>query len=325
MCGISVIIPVYNTEQYLKKCVDSVLGQMFQKFEIILVEDGSADQAGQICDDYEKQDERIRVIHQKNCGLALSRRNGLEAAKGKYVMFLDSDDWIDSEMLWALYETAERTGADVVCSQLRRVAETGDPIGEKPVFSEIICNDRKDMVYHLHVTRYINTSAVTKLIRRPLLETVEFPGNLAIGEEHDMVSQLVWKAAKIVITDGAYYNYLMRGGSISHSGYNPKYANSLEKYMEIERAFEQAFPEYRGQLRSFYAEFEMAVITAMCRNRSYDRAVIRKLREHLRAHKKEICHSTATPFYLKCSAVMIIYFPWVFIVLFRGIHLLTGR
>ena len=131
MCGISVIIPVYNTEQYLKKCVDSVLGQMFQKFEIILVEDGSPDQAGQICDDYEKQDERIRVIHQKNCGLALSRRNGLGAAKGKYVMFLDSDDWIDRKMLSALYETAERTGADVVCSQLRRVAETGDPIGER--------------------------------------------------------------------------------------------------------------------------------------------------------------------------------------------------
>lgn len=325
MCEISVIIPVYNTEQYLRKCVDSVLAQIFQDFEIILVDDGSPDQAAWICDEYEKRDRRIRAIHQQNCGLALSRRNGLREARGKYAMFLDSDDWIDSGMLSAMHEAIERTQADVACSQLKRVTEKGDFLGVIPEFQEIVCDDRKEMTYHLHVTRYINTSAVSKLIRRQLLEKVAFPGNLAIGEEHDMVSQLVWKASRMVVTDGAYYNYFMRGGSISHSGYNPRYANSLDKYMEIERAFEEAFPEYRGYLRSFYAEFEMAVITAMCRNKVYDWQVIGKLRRHLRMQKKEICRSAETPFYLKCSAVMIIYFPKVFIFLFRGIHLLTGR
>ena len=325
MCEISVIIPVYNTAQYLKKCVDSVLSQTFQNMEILLVEDGSPDSAAQICDQYEKQEKRIHVIHQQNSGLAISRRNGLRAAQGKYVMFLDSDDWIDSEMLSALYERIESRQADVVCSQFRRVTDGGMPGGEKKRFSEIVCDDRKEMVYHLHVTRYISTSAVTKLIRRELLEMVEFPDNLAIGEEHDMVSQLIWKASRIVITDNVYYNYYMRSSSISHSGYNPKYANSLARYMQIESSFEQMFPEYRVYLRGFYAEFEMALITAMCRNRVYDWKVIKKLRQHLRIQVKDICGSGTTPLYLKCSAVMIIYFPRVFLFLFRGIHLLTGR
>lgn len=325
MSKISVIIPVYNTEAYLPRCIESVIGQTYGDWEMLLVDDGSPDNAAQICDQYERQDERIHVIHQENCGLALSRRNGLRAARGKYVMFLDSDDWIDSEMLAVLHERIEKWQADIVCSQFRRVTETKIRDEGRRHFSEIVCDDRREMVYHLHVTRDISASAVTKLIRRQLLETVEFPANLAIGEEHDMVSQLVWKASRIVIIDSIYYNYYMRSSSISHSGYNPKYANSLERYIQIEKEFEQAFPEYQVYLRGFYAEYEMAVITAMCRNRTYDWNVIGKLRKHLRVQIKDICHCAVMPFYMKCSAVMITFFPGVFLLLFRGIHLLTGR
>ena len=111
---ISVVIPVYNVEQYLQECVDSVLAQTYQNFEIILVNDGSTDTSGELCDYYGKKDSRIQVIHQNNQGLSCTRNNGFKKAKGKYVYFLDSDDWIVSNALERLITTAIEESADVV-------------------------------------------------------------------------------------------------------------------------------------------------------------------------------------------------------------------
>ena len=111
---ISVIIPVYNVEKYLRECIDSVLNQSYQNLEIILVDDGSTDSSGEICDEYEKQDIRIRVIHQKNQGLSGARNTGFQNANGEYVYFLDSDDWIVPEAIKCLVKRAEEESADVV-------------------------------------------------------------------------------------------------------------------------------------------------------------------------------------------------------------------
>lgn len=325
MCEISVIIPVYNTEKYLEKCINSVLNQSFHQFEIILVEDGTKDNSAKICDLYAQKDSRVKVIHQENCGLALSRRNGVRKAAGKYVTFLDSDDWIDEEMLSALYKAIEENKADMACSQFKRVFPDGKEKKASSQFPDIVCDDLDSMVNHMHVTRYINASAGSKLIKKELINKVYFPDNLAIGEEHNMVSQLLWNASRVVITDAAYYNYYMRSDSISHAGYNRKYESSLENYIKIESDFERAFPKYKTYLRGFYAEYEMAVMTAMCRNKNYDWIVIKRLRNHMREQMTDICSNKTTPFYLKCCAVMICFVPGVFIILFRGLHLLTGR
>lgn len=111
---ISVVIPVYNVEAYLRECVDSVLAQTLQDYEIILVDDGATDSSGAICDEYARQDARIRVIHQPNGGLSAARNTGLDAATGKYVYFLDSDDYIRQDSLKLLFDLAEQEQADVV-------------------------------------------------------------------------------------------------------------------------------------------------------------------------------------------------------------------
>ena len=322
---ISIIVPVYNVEQYLSRCIDSILQQSFEDYEIILVNDGSKDNSGQICNDYVQKDSRIKIINQENAGLAISRRNGFRKSNGKYIMFVDSDDWIDKDTLKDMYKRAEENESEIVCMQFRRVNEKGRKKDYGFKFDPIICEKKEDMVYHMHTTRYISSSACTKLIRRDIMDSISFPINLAIGEEHNMVAQLILNADRVIIVDDIYYNYFFRSNSISHSGYNSKYDYSLDNYIEIENKFENMFPSYKTSLRSFYAEYEMAVVTAMCRNSVYNWNTIKKLRSVLTHGMKDILISRNTAVYFKISAFLIAYFPHIFIVLFRIVHLITGR
>lgn len=114
---VSVIVPVYKVERYLSRCVDSILQQSYSNLEVILVDDGSPDSCGMICDEYQKNDRRIRVIHKSNGGLSDARNYGIEAAQGKYLAFVDSDDWLDFDMIDILYRVLTSQGADIAeCS-----------------------------------------------------------------------------------------------------------------------------------------------------------------------------------------------------------------
>lgn len=111
---LSIIVPVYKVEKYIRRCLDSIINQTFTDFELILVDDGSPDTSGEICEGYAKKDERIRVIHQENKGLSGARNTGVEVSKGEYIGFVDSDDWIELEMYEKLITAAEKYGADIV-------------------------------------------------------------------------------------------------------------------------------------------------------------------------------------------------------------------
>ena len=113
-CKISIIVPVYKVERYLENCIESIINQTFKDFELILVDDGSPDRCGLICDNYAKKDERIKVIHKKNEGLSAARNSGIQIAKGEYIAFVDSDDCINKNMYETLYDTAIENKSDIV-------------------------------------------------------------------------------------------------------------------------------------------------------------------------------------------------------------------
>ncbi len=113
MCEISIIVPVYKVEPYLRKCVDSILAQTFTDFEVILVDDGSPDNSGKICDEYASKDSRVRVIHKENGGLSSARNAGIDVARGKYLGFVDSDDYIEKDMYELLYDNIVKEQADL--------------------------------------------------------------------------------------------------------------------------------------------------------------------------------------------------------------------
>ncbi len=323
---VSVIIPVYNTRQYLPRCIDSILKQTYSEWELILVDDGSVDGSGRICDDYTKKDPRIKVFHNQNQGPAASRYYGIEKAAGRYIMFVDSDDWLDEKMLQTMYNQIQDTGAGIICCIFKDINDNGK-ISHPQLFQEayIDCYTREECMYHMHHTRYLTGSPCTKLYRKELFDDIDFCSNVTIGEDYAMIVQLAEKAERIRILPLELYFRYVRKGSISHGGYTERHKQAFDNYMRIRKELIRKYPKLESDVIAFHTEYEMAVITAMCRNDKYDQKVINKLKNDLRENMKNTLQHPVVPLYMKGCAVMIAYAHPVFVFLFRILYHMTGR
>ena len=209
---ISIIIPVYKVEKYIYKCIDSVLNQTYKNLEIILVDDGSPDKCPEICEEYAKKDNRIKIIHKKNGGLSDARNAGLKVATGKYIGFVDSDDYIEKDMYQVLYNNIIKTNSDISIVNLKEVKE-----------NEIIENNVKDEQNTIEYTKLeglkklienkIKSYAWNKLYKKEILNNIEFPVGRKM-EDLAVMHKIFEKANKIVYTDKIEYYYLQRGDSI---------------------------------------------------------------------------------------------------------------
>ncbi len=326
MSEISIIIPVYNTKQYLPRCIDSLLKQTYEDWELLLVDDGSIDGSDQICDEYARADLRIRAFHNRNKGPAASRKYGIREATGTFIMFVDSDDWLDEEMLRITYGHIQETGAGIICCFFKDIDEYGK-ISHPQIFHEecIDCYTAAECMYQMHHTRYLTGSPCTKLFRRELFEGIDFCSNVTIGEDYAMIVQLAEKAERVRILPLELYFRYVRKGSISHGGYTKRHKMAFDHYMRIRKELIRKYPTLTSDVTAFHTEYEMAVITAMCRNDSYDREVLAKLRRDLRNNMRNTIFHPVVPMYMKGCAVLIAYAQPVFIFLFRILYHLTGR
>lgn len=326
MKQISVIIPVYNAEKYLDKCIGSILKQSYKDFEIILVNDGSEDASGDICEEYAKEYDYITAVHIKNSGPAAARRKGVECASGEYITFVDADDWLDLEMLEFLESKAREKNADFVCLGHKEVDEDGKvKTISSQEFTELSMTEATQMMLHLHGTRLIDSGPWAKLIRRNLFVNIDFCENVTIGEDYFMVLQLLEKAPRVILCKEPMYNRCMRTTSISRSGYSERHKQAFEQYMNWRIYLLKEYPELKTEITSYHTEYEMAVITAMCRNKKYDKMVIKSLVKDLKENLKIVLQCKKTPLYMRVSAVVIAYCYPLFIMIFRVVHILTGR
>ncbi len=220
MHKVSVIVPVYKAESYLHKCLDSILQQSFRDFELILVDDGSPDASGMICDEYAKIDQRVSVVHKANGGVSSARQTGLNMAKGDYVIFVDSDDWVEPDYLSELYNKALHESADMVVCDFYEI-ERGEKNRVDCSF-EFVSSDElvKSLFCGFHCF------CMNKMVRRSAFtdNSIEFPLDISIGEDmYVMVS--LFKAGIIpVYLNRALYNYtidvnansLSRNFSLNH-------------------------------------------------------------------------------------------------------------
>ena len=218
---ISVIVPIYNVEEYLNKCLDSILHQTFTNYELILIDDGSTDSSGQIADEYVAKDDRIKVIHKKNGGLSDARNCGLDKATGRYICFIDSDDWIEDTYLEELFSLAKDQEADIViCNYFKN---SGDISVTQPTDPEIVIQSGVDAIDNIYSKRYGEyVVAWNKLYRKEIFENLRYPVGM-IHEDEAIYGEVFCRASKVVRTERILYNYRTNNNtSIMSSGFSIK-------------------------------------------------------------------------------------------------------
>ncbi len=227
MPTISVIVPVYNVEQYLDTCIDSILNQTFEDFELILVDDGSPDRCGEICDKYALKDSRIIVIHQKNGGLSAARNAGMMISKGSLLTFIDSDDVAAGDYFQVLYDLLKREDADISCCSMKGFVDNCE--FEHNDDSRICFSGREAALnqYESGNKRIVSVSAWGKLYAKELFNGILFPEG-KIHEDQAVVPIVLSRAKKVVACESALYGYRVRDNSITHLDFSTKRYDDID-------------------------------------------------------------------------------------------------
>lgn len=220
---LTVVIPVYNTEKYIKKCMDSVLSQSFRNMEILCIDDGSTDGSALLLEAYKAKDDRVRVIHKENGGLVSARKLGVKIANGKYVGFVDSDDWIDPEMYEQLYQKAEEYRADLVTSgywlEGNYTSELLDTVPEGFYGEKEMLFLREHNIYYMQKKETgIRANLVCKLFRTNLLQNAQrqIPDSITIAEDKACLLAYILDCKSVYIEKKAYYHYCIHSESMVH-------------------------------------------------------------------------------------------------------------
>lgn len=213
---VSIVVAIYNIDAFIDKCIVSIIGQTYGYLEIILIDDGSTDKSGAICDDYAKRDSRIIVIHQQNQGLSSSRNNGITVAKGKYITFIDGDDVIRADYVEKLYTAIILGDFDMAISGYQQIDEQGNP-GWIPCLGSFSADNETD-IYRLFLNQKLHTQAWAKLLHRDFIirHHLYFNDGLTIEDVPWLFHVLLFTKKIIAITDPLYY-YRQRSSSIMHT------------------------------------------------------------------------------------------------------------
>ena len=261
MPKLSIIVPVYNTEKYLRVCVDSILAQTFTDFELILVDDGSVDSSGSICDEYAAKDARVQVIHQSNGGVTNARKNGVRRACGMYFSFIDSDDWIHPEMFEQMVGKCVETNADVVVCDIyleyEAKAQLQPSLSEEGLYrKDTLCEQiYPTMLMDSHLRRPgILGSSCNKIFHRNVLDKVfwQVDDSFAYAEDALFCYAALLESDRIYILRSALYHYRQHSESAMHQ-YNGKryYVNALRSYYGFREFLQNRGFEISKQLSAY--------------------------------------------------------------------------
>lgn len=261
---ISIIVPVYNVKPYLKRCIDSILNQTFEEFELILVDDGSTDGSELICDKYSDMDKRVRVIHKKNGGQSDARNKGIDIAKGDWYTFIDSDDWIEKKYLEILYSNAEKYNVDISAVNYCRAYEDGST-GSYFFIDEGI-HTGTDALKYLYIQNPTYTNApFGKLYRASLFSDLRFPKG-KLYEDALVAHKLIYKAKYLYFSNECMYFYFQRSGSTTKT-FTINRTDEYEVFIERRKFFEEK------NMKELYIQNEKARLSAiksltknMCKN-----------------------------------------------------------
>lgn len=285
---ISIIIPVYNVKEYLRDCIGSILGQSYTNWELLLIDDGSTDGSGEVCEYYQSLDSRIKVFHTTNAGVSSARNYGLQNMKGTYFTCVDADDWVDNKFLGLLVNSALSTGADVIATGYKKVSEN-NKIEEHSIVDDFMtisnenaldcaCDSKNPWVGF----------AWGKLYKKAILEvnSIQYDPQISICEDSLFNYYYLSYSHKVTLIPGNYYNYRIRGNSATNTA-----GQNLEKLATKIVAFEKAlllaerYPESLFEKRIIANVYDTIVfyLSSMFRTNQYDADEVEKYRKRLNA------------------------------------------
>ena len=287
MAKISVIVPVYNVEKFIRRCLDSIINQTMKDLEIILVDDGSTDNSGVICDEYAKLDNRITVIHKENGGVSSARNRGLDIATGEWIAFVDSDDYIDNKMYEILYTNAEKNNCDISVCYFEYINQKGislynpnKKLGIKGIYNE---NKFLNLLYENSETNLICICIWNKLYKKDIFEKLRFKE--IIHEDEDIFNSIFTHDYSIYVDELPLYKYIQNTNSIMNKPITKKnfvlldvlykridvfrkknlylYSNALINYCELNIKFYHKARDLGFEYKKYKSDFNNLVLVIL--------------------------------------------------------------
>ena len=312
MLKISIIVPVYNTGEYLRECFDSIIAQTYGNFEVVVVDDGSTDHSGAICEEYASKDSRFVVIHKQNEGVSAARNTGIDAATGDYIGFADSDDTILPGMFEEYVRVAGKTGADLI----EAVGFLND--GERANNSDdayIYEFNNEESRREFFTKGKIRPSVWLAFIKKTIVGDVRFPTNIYQWEDYAFIAVMVSRTTKAAVTTNRYYQYRYREGSATKRPMNDRHLSCLliDNFLQAQGVYKE--DQERHDVVGFFIR---CVCLGFLSNQSKIRNKYRKtIREQIKNNHQSIKKCRAVPSRNKVFIYALPYAEWLVIALFK--------
>jgi len=303
---VTIIVPVYNVEKYLEKCIRNILQQTYEKIEVILIDDGSDDKSGEICDKYEKENEKIKVIHQENGGAARARNVGIKLANGEYITFIDADDEVEEDYIETLHSMIIREEADIAVCKYKKFY-TKIPVGEKYVSESTVCLESEKALEILYYRGYLTSSPCAKLFKRELFRQIQFPEG-RLYEDFSIIYILFHIAEKIVYNPTEKYYYLQRDGSSMHSKYNDRKWDLITISEEIIEFTEKNYPKLRNAAKYRFLISNLMILREMPWS-TENSVKKKKLANNIRKVRMDVFKDSSVSLWLKC-VILLTFLPF---------------
>lgn len=272
---VSVLVPVYNAGEYLVACLDSIVGQTYGRLQVVLVDDGSTDGSGRVCDEYAERDRRVEVYHKANGGVAAARNDLLARIRGDYFLYVDADDWIERGMVEFLVRMAQKHDADITTCSMARGCAAG-AVAEPEIWGQ------EQTVREFIMHRRMTGSLCNKLVKTSLLHNEpQFRCGISYGEDALFVWGLLRHLRRTVYTTAPLYHYRSNPGSLSHQAYASKRGSHVV-WKTIAEETEREWPQFRGIGRTMYALADMWLLYFAADSGHEMDAEVRGLRRHVR-------------------------------------------
>lgn len=316
---ISIIIPVYRVEKYLKKCIESIINQSYKNLEIIIINDGSDDNSKAICETFAKKDNRIKVIHKENEGVSIARNKGLEEATGKYIAFIDSDDYVEKGYIEFLYNEIIKENADISICGTININEQGKILNKSIQYENLL--DSRQTLIELLNEKYYTSVVWAKMYKTEIAKKAIFDKNLKISEDLDYIYKILKYVKKVKVnTSKSLYYYLIRENSATTNRYNENWEKEInlseQILLDLKKKEEKEILPYAIRR---YVRINYTCIMKVLRY-NQENEIYLKLSNNIKKYLKEYLKSTKISIIEKIKTILALYFKNIVKILLKILH-----